>query len=97
MNICIDPQVEPKQEKFKLQEATLKVKVEDEKIQEIVVGFSCCFGYLMDVAGCLHAIQICTFPKCVCRWSQQRALVSWPCTKQLVARCQLHKQNQLDT
>lgn len=31
------PKVEPKQEKFKLQEATLKVKVEDEKIQEIVM------------------------------------------------------------
>ncbi|KAL3138904.1 hypothetical protein ABBQ32_005726 [Trebouxia sp. C0010 RCD-2024] len=30
-------QVEPKHEKFKLQEATLKVKVEDQKIQEIVM------------------------------------------------------------
>ena len=34
----------------------MKVKIEDEKIQEIVVGFSCCFGY-QHVAGCLHVIQ----------------------------------------
>lgn len=39
-NTCTDAQVEPKQEKFKLQEATMKVKIEDEKIQEIVVGCS---------------------------------------------------------
>lgn len=31
------PKVEPKHEKFQLQEATLKVKVEDQKIQEILM------------------------------------------------------------
>lgn len=56
--VCIDPQVQPTQEKFKLQEATLKVKIEDEKIQEIVVGFNCCFGY-QHVAGCLHVTFTC--------------------------------------
>ena len=40
-SVSYDLQVEPKQKQFKLRPADLKVKIEDSKIQEIIVSEHC--------------------------------------------------------